>query len=406
MPLRPSRRGFLAASSAVVAGCGRTSFFDYEDLGRVDGWSVWPKTLPEWLDHPVIGPVANWEGSEDDVNNIGDPIILTASTVLAPGAVGSPNLASLSNPYGLPMELLEVRFSVAPTDTDITSFRAITGLGIGVKMDLGSIPVVDVDVPLSCFGSYRDCSKPVDPYNVASTTDASQWLPDPNVAVPNNVNTYWWRLKYPLYIPGGTTLNASFHHMSQEPVDAKVWVTYHCRVRPKGYKPNKLMVPWVCSFNSKAFNVVSEAPADSDESSELDLVNSFSEPLEVTRLVGSFSSILTAAGQATVNTASEVVNIPQPREYTYVTARTSQGDDVIFNQTPWEALWPTAWRTWDMPDGTLFSPGEWLKVTLTRPSIDYVPDAAAAVGRVQFAVSMVGYREVGSSGLASSVGVP
>ena len=321
--------------------------------------------------------------------NIGDPLILTASASLVPGAEVSPNLASLSNQYGLPMELLEVRFSVVASSTNASSFRAITGLGIGVKADLGKIGVIDSDVPISCFGNYRDSSDPV----VQSLLEIA------SSGVINGVNTYTWRLKYPLYIPGGTTMNLSFHHLSQEPVNAQIWVTYHCRVRSKSYKPAKLMVPWVCSYNSKPFNVVSGEPADSDVSSELDLVNPFGVPLEVTRFVGGYTGLVLGSG-STINTASEVANPPQPRQFTYVTMRTSQGDDVVFTPTYFEALWPTAWRAWDLPDGTLFDPNEWIKVTLTRPAIDYDPSTLNNQGVALFAVSMVGYREVGGSEFA------
>lgn len=321
--------------------------------------------------------------------NIGDPLILTASATLAPGAEVSPNLASLSNPYGLPMELLEVRFSVVANTYDGTQFRNITGLGIGIKADLGKITVIDTDVPMSCFGSYRDTSDP----NTASQLEVS---PVGFTVNFQGVNTYTWRLKYPLYIPGGTTLNIGFHHLSQEPVNAKIWVTYHCRVRAKGYKPAKLMVPWVCSYSSKPFNVIASEPADSDESSELDLINPFGVPLEVTRLVGAYTSIVLGSG-TTINTASEIINPAQPRQYTYVTMRTSQGDDVVFTPTYFEALWPGAWRAWDLPDGTLFEPNKWLKVKLTRPSIDYDPSTLNNQGVSLFAVSLVGYREVGGA---------
>lgn len=324
-------------------------------------------------------------------SNIGDPLILTASATLAPGAEVSPNLASLSNPYGLPMELLEVRWSVVASSTNASAFRGITGLGIGVKADLGKIAVIDSDVPISCFGSYRDMTDPV----------TQSGLEISSSGVINGVSTYTWRLKYPLFIPGGTTLNMDFHHLAQEPVNAKVWVTYHCRVRPKGYKPAKLMVPWVCSYSSKPFNVVAGEPADSDESSELDLINPFGVPLEVTRFVGGYTSLVLGTGSFT-NTASEATNSSQPRQYTYVTMRTSQGDDVVFTPTYFEALWPSAWRAWDLPDGTMFDSNEWIKVTLTRPAIDYDPSTLSNQGISLFAVSMVGYREVGGSEFTSA----
>lgn len=409
-PIGVSRRGLLfgAAGVAVSTACSTQPNFDYEGTGdvvleepaRPRSWS----TLPEWPDNPATDPAASWAGSDDDVNNIGDPLILTASVILAPGAEGAPNLASLTNPYGLPMELLEVRFSVAPTTNDGATggggYRQVTGLGIGVKADLGTIAVTDADVPLSCFGSYRDAVN-----SGLSTSTRSSWAFDTSTLlaanVPNFVNTYGWRLKYPLYIPGGSTMNLSFHHLSQVQVPVKIWVTYHCRVRAKGYKPAKLMVPWVCSYNSKSFQGVNAALADSDISSELDLLNPFQVPLEVTRLVGSYT--FSPGGAASLSaTPQEQLNLALPFQYTFVTATSSQGDEVIFSQTPFESLWPTAWRCWDLPDGTHFDPGQWLRFNLTTTAINFDPATNSAAGTYQYAISLVGYREVGGSELAAA----
>lgn len=376
-----SRRRLIlgAAGTAVVGACGPSLAPFYEaPVGDVI------------LTDPL--PAAGWEGSEDDVAaNIGDPIILTASLTLQPGATGSPNLGSLTNPYGLPMELLEVRFSVAPVSTS-TSFNTVAGLGIGVKADLGTIAVIDSDCPVSLLGTYRDAGNP----SYATNNDGvSVWLPTSSSTQANAVNSYGWRLKYPLYMPGKATLNVNFHHLATVPVPIKIWVSYHCRMRPKGYKPARLMVPWVCNYSSKAFQVTNNAAADSDSSSELDLVNPFSVPLEVVRLAGGYASV--TLNPTAVNSSSEIINLAQTGQYTFVQMATAQGDEVVFSQTPFEALFPAAWRTWDLPDGITFSPGEWLKVALTRTALDYDPSAATLQGTSNYAVTLTGYREVGAS---------
>lgn len=345
--------------------------------------------LPEWPDDPA----ASWEELSDVPQTIGDPIILTAAATIAPTADASPNLASLTNPYGLPMELLEARISVYPINGTTSGYTNIPGLGLSVKADLGKIAVIDSGVPISGMSNYRDVVDPLAQSTILLT---------PATVSVMSVETYTWRLKYPLFIPGGTTLNLTFTNKAIVPYDARVVVTYHCRVMKRGYKPKRLMVPWVCSFDSKAFNVAPSEGVDGDESSEMDLVNPFGVPLEISRMIGGYANILAGVGVG-FNLASEASSPAQPREFTYVNMRSSQGDDLVFTQTPFEALWPSAWRAWDLPDGTQLEPGEWLKLQLTRTALDYSP-TAASIGRVLFSVTMTGYREIGGDEFNEAAG--
>lgn len=380
-----SRREVIlaGATGAAFGACGRAPGSVYEDPpeGERGAHFHWPPTLPEWLDEPV----ANWE-DDNSMAQIGDPIVLTAAATVSPSADATPNLAALTNPYGLPMELLEVRFSVYISNANDTGYNQTTGQAVGVKMDLGKIAVVDTGVPMSGMSNYRDASDPNSPSAIFPTTTATN---------TNYVQTYTWRLKYPLYIPGGTTLNVKFTNNALTPSDLQVTVTYHCRVMPRNFKPRRLMVPWVCKYNAKAFNVVANEAADSDESSELDLVNPFGVPLEMTRLVGNYTGLTLGSG-GSLNYASEVVNPGQPRQFTYVNLRSSQGDELVFTNTPFEALWPSAWRAWDLPDGAVLEAGEWLKASILRPAIDYTPSAGLS-GRSFFSITMTGYREIGKS---------
>lgn len=375
---RPTRRELLAVGAgAVISACGRTQLAGYEGGAEpVTPFSDWPPiTVPEY-------PAASWEEDDDVAQQIGDPIILTAAATISSSADAAPNLAALTNPYGLPMELLEVRFSAYAVSTDATLGNSISGQDVGVKMDLGKIAVVNAGTPMSVFSNYRDAFNP---------SDMSYAINSSNLGF--GVATYSWRLKYPLFVPGGTTLNVKFTNNSLLPVDVQVTVTYHCRVMPKSYRPKKLMVPWVSAYNSKAFTVVPNAAADSDTSTELDITNPFiGVPLEVSRLTGVFSSV--QLGTGTINTLSEALNLDQPREYLFVTMRSSQGDELVFNNTPFECLWPGAWRAWDLPDGTALESGSWLKLQVLRPAITY-DLSSLYTARVYYSVGMLGYREIG-----------
>lgn len=340
-----------------------------------------------------------------------DPLVLFASCDCppAPGEV-SPNVLSLKEPHNLPMEILEIRFRIyplngGPNTTSPFAFQTITGQGVGVKMDLGNIPVVNSAVPLNCFSSARD-SGDQSVQSLIGTTLAQALSYSQDLAVSTDGNTgqtaipmmYSWRLKYPLYVPPGAVLSPTFSALGQNHFPVRIEVTYHARTREAGYKPKgKIMVPWVTSFTSKAFNQVGEEPAGSDNSIETDLVNPFSVPLEISRLVGVQALVVNgtnALGDATEDSSDHRFRLSTDK------IRSSRGDDIARTPINFGGLFPFNWRAWDIPGNWTLAPGEFYQLEVDVDPVDY-PVGDDSVGRAQYSVGLIGYRGIN----ADAVGV-
>lgn len=319
-----------------------------------------------------------------------DPLVLSAEVTLRPGADGVPNVAALKNPHGMPMELLAVRFSLYAQQYTGNDTGSITGGAVGVKMDLGDMPIVDSAVPLSVFASRRDSSDPTGPSKVIilDPTNANQYSLSAEAF-------YDWRLKYPLYIPANATVVPVFSHFGQMQFPITVRVTYFCRTYRRGApKPTTRMVPWVTSYNSKVFDVLNSTPADSDESNEMRLVNNFNVPVEVSRIVGryTFMALDPQVLQDLVN--NEIIDSYDLAQLISLRISTSRGDEIARDQTAFDGLFPFNWWAWDLPDGWHMEPTEFWKVLLNRAAMT----SSSVDGRVQVFVGVVGYREISAGG--------
>ena len=394
LTMRITRRWFVAGAAgvAVVGGCGVVPKLD-------DG-------LYEVLD-PDLPPLAE---EEDNMQKHYDPLVLFASCDCppAPGEI-SPNVLSLKEPHNLPMEILEIRFRVyplngGPNNTTLRTFQTVTGQGIGVKLDLGNIPVVNSGVPINCFSTARDSADQSAEVGIpngnavldlvytqeqAVSTDASSG----QSALPR---TYFWRLKYPLFIPPGAVLAPTFTALGQNHFPVRIEISYHARTREAGYHPkNGVMVPWVTSFSSKAFDNVENTVAGSDASIETDLVNPFSVPLEISRLVGVQALIVNGFGDA--GNAGED-NTDHRFRLSTTQIRSSRGDDIARTPLHFNGLFPFSWRAWDIPGGWQLAPGEFYQLNLGVGPVEY-PTTNGQIGRAQYSVGMIGYRSIDGAAL-------
>lgn len=314
-----------------------------------------------------------------------DPIILYGQAVVSPSSGGAPNTDALSNPDDLDMELLEVRWRIYPSPTDAASAaglgQVVEGLAIGVKMDLGAIPVVDSDVPVAAFGNARDIDD-----SPTSNTLSYGIYPDPTdvnaQAIPFS---YRWRLKYPLFIPGGAVLTPVYANLGQVQFPVFIDTVYVCRQRPSGQRrSDTIKAPWVGSYNSAPFDNVGAQAGGQDFSSESDLFNPFSVPLEITRLSGSCAEVL--------QTGSVIEHFGAHRFLLgNLRARSKRGGELARLATPFNTLFPIEWRVWDIPGRWHMMPGEYYKLQL---NVSPVVGTPLPVGSIQYMVSAVGFRDI------------
>jgi hypothetical protein len=371
-----TRRTVVSGAVAVgVVGCGRTQF------------------QPEFEFNDDTEPAARWP--EDDMAQYDapftNPVILYGSTVVNPNSDGVIPNAALTNPLGLPMELLEVRFRLLPQSVSDNA-PAVMGLGVGVKMDIGKIPVVDAYVPVGALGNAKDSYElNPDVYNDVEGNSLARSIP----------TVYGWRLKYPLFIPAGSTLACVVRALGQNQFPLSVGVAYIARTwdmrRPV---PNSVKVPWVSSYESKGFDYVTTATASADESANLDVINNFGSSLEICRMAARVSFLQNEAGIGPGNAANSVYeDLVNGRDRLgRLTIRSSRGFDIIRTPISFGSLFPFNWRAWDLPGKWRMTPGEFYKFSLALAAVgETVPNERA--GQLQFSVAATGYRDLPVSAL-------
>lgn len=309
-----------------------------------------------------------------------DPLVLFTSTILNANGQQTPETSALVNPHGLPMELLEARFRVIPQSPSSTDYSLLTGNAVGVKMDMGEIPIVDADVPVNVLGTMRDSYE----------QNFTVWYNDGASNIPVTPVTYGWRLQHPLYIPAGAVVTPTFSHLGQNANATKVDVMYICRM-VENYRPDVVKVPWVGSYNARGFDVTgSGQAAQSNRSSNLDLFNPFKVPLVINRLSGRASYLRSSFGLQTQAAYEDVATLRQA--YVTMRMRSSRGDDIIRESLPFEVAFPGSWRAWDIPGNWEMRSGEFYQASLAVGSI--AEDYTGLLGRLQISIALSGYREI------------
>lgn len=313
-----------------------------------------------------------------------EPLVLYAETELPTGAGAAPNAGALTNPYGVPMEILEMRFSIYATEVTLGETGSVTGTAVGVKLDLGNLGLSNPGVTISTLGGFR-------------TESNSTFALAAGTSFLTTARVYTWRLKYPLYVPVGATVVPTFTNLGQVGSPVKVRVSYHCRSITNSWRPQKLIVPWVSTYNSTTFEVIQEgAGAATDASTETGIFNQFDVPLEISKLVGRWGMLSKYGGAS--DKVFEFANPDQALKYTTIEIRSSKGEEIIRDPTLFGLVFTPGSNTWDFKGNWQLDPHEWWKVQVTHNALDYTPDAAL-LGRVQFSMSLIGYREVKAGAL-------
>lgn len=334
-----------------------------------------------------------------------DPLVLFAETSLSTGAASSPNTAALVNPHALPMELLGVKFRIHTLNTTAaiggTSSESVSGLGVGVKMDMGKIAIVDAGVPVSLMSNARDDSEDgILGYNVFSTSNLTT-----SSAIEAQVFDYLWRFKYPMYIPPAAVVTPLFSHLTQTPFKVRVGVTYYCRTyRQSRKEPKEVWVPWVSKYISKSFDIATGAnAADTDKSSELDIRNPFaSGRVELQRITGRVNYYVSGDNGTFPNTNYERGYADQIYQYLRMTMRGSRGDEIIRTPTLFGSLFGQAYKSWELGPCWYMHPNEHYLINLARDAFTG-PNAAADTARMQVAVGAVGFQKLNTSTLEGAL---
>ncbi len=318
----------------------------------------------------------------DEYHQLYDPLFLYARSTVSPGASAGPNVAALVNPHGLPMELLAVRFRLLVNNTASNAFDSITGMGVGVKMDIGDVPLVDAAVPVSAFGSVRDADD-LAYGNVITTGQGASSIPQ----------TYTWRLRHPLYVPPGGVVTPVFTHLGQNHFPVIVDMLYICRSLPLNYvPPQQVRVPWVGSYNSVSFDNLADQSATQDLSSELDIVNPFRQPLELSRMVGLVSAVVAGASGGGASGLNVECAMAHRFKYGTLRMRSRSGDEVVGKKTVFNGLFPYGWRAWDIPPGWALAPGEFYKAQLSISATSATAPDSAQLGSIQYSIAATGFR--------------
>lgn len=318
---------------------------------------VRPRGLPPFDKNPVYQqqPIA--------------PIHLSGYTQLQPGASGAVSAATLKNPMGQDMELLEVKFEVI-CPADGLSSLALGGT-VGCELVMGAHKITNGAVPVWCFGKAENLS-------------AESQLEDVNEDnLTYAYNMFSWRLPRPMFIPAGAALLPKFNHFGFIPNTLIVRVGYSARVVVK--PPSTVCLPWVAAYMSKAFNPINVA--SSDQSPTNSLFNSTNRVFRLQRFVGR----LQFADQA--GTALDESN-PESLGSRYLTVRMidSYGRPIVRTYTPFRSVFGALTRSWELEDvGAQLDPGGFYQVFLKKEVMTMA--AANNGGQAQAHVSMVGWRE-------------
>jgi len=363
-----SRRDVLIGGSLLLAaGCG-------------------DPLLPE-DEYGSLDPAACWEGDDEMASQASpytNPLVLYGSTVVQPNSDGVIPNSLLANPNGMPMEILEIRFRLVPQVNFANMGATVTGMGVGLKMDIGKVPVVNAYTPIGIFGSTRDSYE--DQWAVLGNTQAN------GIAYGVFQSGYSWRLKYPLFVPTGSSLSCVCRALGQNAFPVRIDVVYVARTWDvRRALPTTVKTPWASSYNSKVFLNVTSEPSKLDASTPLDISNPFDTPLEVARFGGRVSVLYNIPAWGSDSVLEEPV---QFREFlTTLQMRSSRGFDIIRTPTSFGNVFPYAWRVWDVPSKWNMAPGEFYKAQFSVGAVAGVIPAERQ-GQVQFSLGVVGYRNV------------
>lgn len=212
---------------------------------------------------PVFGtPTKNKINSPASTKRIRrtSPVLFSASRSYRTNESAPVNQKALVNLTGFPVEILEIRFQILPTAGD-----SLTGGAFSCSLKyMGKEDLTNSFVPVWSFARS---------YNM---------IDEMGLNADNGVLGFRMKLKRPLWIPKGGYLTAEFMNMGLTANSATARIGLAGRMLlDEPNPPRKLFLPYVSSWTSKQFDAY--GVADTDQSTENELVNPFDAPLRVYR---------------------------------------------------------------------------------------------------------------------------
>jgi len=351
--MRVSRRAVIAGSAALAA-CGRTDPFEFGDEDEEDG-----------EDEPMNAEKEAFRSTDSN------PIFLTANSTIASNSTGGVNSASLKNPTGGPMEVLEIRFQVK---TDANYGSGVGGGFLGCQLDLGKFALTNGFVPVWNFG--RADSLIVE--SVGGT-----------VATTSTYGEYTWRLSKPLYVPAGAVIVPKFQHRGLFKNQISVFVSYSGRTVSPKFKPKSVHLPYAAAYASKVFNY---NETGTDNSTETDLVNPHGEQLNLSCFTGRIVNVDTQSLFALEAPIGSSTGGEECGARSLLARMVDMnGRPIVSSFTPFRQAFGALTRSWEMGYKQVMDPISYYTVFLQK-NLPLVNSTNPQL--IQAFVGMVGWRDI------------
>jgi hypothetical protein len=279
------------------------------------------------------------------------PLLLsTTFTIAANSAAVPPDEFALVPAFDEPLFLDEIRFNYLSYSGNI---RPQNDVRVELLMG-GSQSLTHLPVPLAALNT---SPQPFLFSNIVQTIPA---LPASTQGViPRNGVTF--RLPRPMYLNAGNYVDRLYpkiHNNTAYPITMSV--SYACRRAEKGIEPAENWYPYIASYTTPQFQIDSATQPFLFESTANDLVNPYSVPILVDRLVG-FIGSNRVIGQGASNIGyPDETNLG---ELIYAKMLDSNGNPVVRDITIFNALFNLQNNAWQ-GKGLLY-PHEYLITQVT-----------------------------------------
>jgi hypothetical protein len=318
---------------------------------------------------------------------------LTASTTVTANSASGANVIALRNPTGKAMDILEVKFALRMVQPAGGNPFGCFGGAVACKMDLGKIPLSGGFVPVWCFGRAD---------NLQTETRFGTLTQGSGVVITSYFDGSW-KLPRPLYIPAGAVVSAAFQHLGLFQYDVQARISYSGRTHADGEAPPKtICVPYAAAFRSK---VMDASAVNSDASTEADLANPFSEPIQLQRFVGRVMTIPSTLAQSSFEVGYPTIG----HEMMKVRMVDSHGRPIIGGNgagdgaggvqdfASFRQAFGAETRSWEMENGAVLEPDGYYIASLKQDvALAGVPDSGVLLSQAQIAFN--GWREVSGEG--------